>query len=294
MKTDSASSFGDFTVFGFTQRAEAFLHHRLPDRLGVTARAIDFGPAGHFFFYTSYGDVAETEEAIALKLGLLHSPQRTPISAQQLLDQGLITSRFVDADALRGNALVACFSKTTPEFSVYKTLLSIPQLYFSELDGELLCTDGPKPHIALLDQVAADEETLVQHFLFRYALGRYTYFDGIHRLLPGELFHWQNGNIDTRLLRDLRPEPNGLSFTRADSHGISTLHEEMSSVMGAYLGDIERTGYSSGCLISGGVDSTIMQLLINDHVLLPDQRKTFSYMYVIFQFKQDNANLQVS
>jgi asparagine synthetase B (glutamine-hydrolysing) len=285
MKTNPTNSFGDFTIFGFTRHPETFLQHRLPDRLGIAARVIDFGPNGHFFFYTSYGDVTETEEVIALKLGLLHSPQGDPISARQLLGQKLISPRFVNASSLRGNALVACFSKISPEFSVYKTLLSVPQLYFSRLDGGVLCTDGPKPHIALLDRVTVNEEAIPQHFLFRYVLGRHTYFDGINRLLSGELFRWHNGSTDTRLLRDLRPEPDGLSFTRADSRAIARLYEEMSSVMGAYLSDIKKTGYTFGSLISGGVDSTIMQLLINAHVSSPDQRKSFSYIMETPEFE---------
>jgi asparagine synthetase B (glutamine-hydrolysing) len=283
-RNEFTHSFGDFTVFGFTKQAEAFCQHRLPEHLGIVPRVIDFGPAGHFFFYTSYGETAETEEAIALKLGLLHSSQGEPLSAQQLLEQKLISPRSVNADALRGNALVACFSKTSPAFTVYKTLLSVPQLYFSELDGGVLCTDGPKPHIALFDQVAANEKILPQHFLFRYVLGRYTYFEGIQRLLSGELLRWHDGNMEIRLLRDLRPEPGDLSFARVDARAISAFYREMSRVMGAYLGDIGGTGYTFGCMLSGGVDSSVMQVLINDHAP-PDQRRSFSYVMETPEFK---------
>jgi asparagine synthetase B (glutamine-hydrolysing) len=278
MPNNLGTRFGDFTVFGFTKRRKAFLHHELPTRLGISPRTIDFGSAGHFFFYTSYGDIAETEEVIVLKLGLLHSRQREPISAQQLLEQRLASPQSIDADMLRGNALVACFSKTAPEFSVYKTLLSVPQLYFSDLDDGVLCTDGPKPHIALLDRVAVNQEAIHQHFLFRYVLGRHTFFDGVRRLLCGEIFRWRDGRIETRLLRDLRPEPDAPSFARADSKAVAALYGEMSSVMGAYLKDIEKTGCTFGSMLSGGVDSTIMQLLINDHVPSLERRKSFSYV----------------
>jgi asparagine synthetase B (glutamine-hydrolysing) len=278
MPDNLGAQFGDFTVFGFTQEPEAFLQHRLSAHLGVSPRTIDFGSAGHFFFYTSYGDVAETEEAIVLKLGLLHSRKGEPISAQQLLEQKLASPQSIDADMLRGNALVACFSKTAPEFSVYKTLLSVPQLYFSDLDDGVLCTDGPKPHIALLDRVAVNQEAIHQHFLFRYVLGRHSFFDGVRRLLCGEIFRWRDGRIETRLLRDLRPEPDARSFARVDAEAIDALYGEMSSVMGAYLKDIEKTGYTFGSMLSGGVDSTILQLFINDHTPSPERRKSFSYV----------------
>jgi asparagine synthetase B (glutamine-hydrolysing) len=277
MRDNPRVKFGDFSVFGITQAPEALIRHKLPARLGISPRTIDCGSAGVIFLHTSYGDVAETKKAIVLKLGLLRSLHREPLSAQQLLELGWVTPQSVNADVLRGNALVACFSKTSPEFCVYKTLLSVPQLYFSRLAGGVLCTDGPRPHIALLDRVAVNEEAIPQHFLFRYVLGRHTYFDGIQRLLCGEMFRWRDGRMETRLLRDLRPEPDAPSFMRADSKAMDALYGEMSSVMATYLCDIEQTGYSFATMLSGGVDSTIMQLLINDHVAAPERRKSLSY-----------------
>jgi asparagine synthetase B (glutamine-hydrolysing) len=285
MRDHPKADFGDFTVFGFTREPDTFLRHQLPSCLGISAKMIDFGEAGHFFFYTSYGDVAETNEVLVLKLGLVHSPQGSPLSAQQLLDGGLATPGGIEADELRGNSLIACFSKTAPEFSVYKTLLSMPQLYYSTHSQALLCTDGPKPHLALLDQVEVNEEAVVQHFLFRYALGTHTYFRNIHRLLCGQLFRWRAGNIEIQQLRDLRPEPDALVFGRADSDSIQTLYEEMGKVVRAYLKDIEAAGHRCGNMLSGGVDSTILQLLINDHLSAPAQRKTFSYALRVPKFE---------
>lgn len=276
---------GDFTVFGYTREPEAFLQHKLPGRLGVSARTIDFGEAGHLFFYTSYGDVAETDEALVLKLGLVHSPQGVPLSAQELLDQGLVSPRGIEADKVRGNSLIVCFSKRSPEFSAYKTLLSMPQLYYSTHCQALLCTDGPMPHLALLDEVEADEDAIVQHFLFRYALGEYTYFKDIHRLLSGQLLRWRSGDIELKQIRSLRPEPDAPAFHRADAHSINALYAEMSRVMGAYIGDIECAGHRFGNMLSGGVDSTILQLLINDCVPVRAQRKTFSYAMRVPKFE---------
>ena len=276
--------FGDFTVFGFTREGETFLQH-VRSRLGILPQTIDFGEAGHFFFYTSYGDVAETNEVIVLKLGLVHSHQGSPFSARQLLDGGLVSPREIKADELRGNGLIACFSKTAPEFSVYKTLLSMPQLYYSTHSQALLCTDGPRPHLALLDQVGVSEEAIVQHFLFRYALGTHTYFQDIQRLLSGQLFRWRAGNIEIKQIRDLRAEPDAPAFDRVDSHSIQALYEEMKNVMGAYIRDIESAGRSFGSMLSGGVDSTLLQLLINDHVAVPAQRKTFSYAVRVPEFE---------
>ena len=81
---------GDFTFFGFSG-SDSFLRHKLPERLGTEPRILEYGSgvADRLFFYTSYGDVAETGEAIVIKLGLLHSVSGEPITAQQLIGVGL-------------------------------------------------------------------------------------------------------------------------------------------------------------------------------------------------------------
>ena len=277
--------FGDFTIFGFTKEPESFLQHKLPTRLGISAKTINFGEHGHFFFYTSYGDVVETEELIGLKLGLAHSPQGSPLSTQQLLDYKIISPNHIKADEVRGNGLIACFSKKAPEFVVYKTLLSMPQMYYSTHDQLLLCTDNPKPHLALLDHVEASEEALVQHFLFRYALGKYTYFQDIYRLLSGHQFRWQAGQVFMDQLRSLRPEPDAPVFKQVDTRSVNALYDKMSQIVGSYIGDIRAMGHDFGNMLSGGVDSTLIQVLINDHATSPGQRRTFSYAMRVPEFE---------
>ena len=124
-----------------------------------------------------------------------------------------------------------------PEFSVYKTLMSMPQLYYSTYSQTILCTDSPRPHLALLDQVEPNEEAIVQHFLFRYALGTHTYFKHIQRLLSGQLLRWQAGAITLEQIRDLHPRPDRQVFNHIDTRGINAVYENISRVIGAYLKD---------------------------------------------------------
>lgn len=287
MKNADFSSIGDFTLFGFTKDPDHFLQQKLPERLGITPQTLDFGTAGHFFFHTTYGNVAETETELVLKIGLLHSPQGVPISAQQLAGQKLITPTTVQAQDLRGNALIACFDKKAPQFSVYKTLLSVPQLYYSKMDDGILCSDGPKPQLALLDQVEVDEDALVQHYLFRYVLGRHSYFADINRLLPGELFLWREGLLETRLVRDLRPNGDRSTFHKIDPAAISILYQRLSQILGYYVGDIKETGFDFSTALSGGVDSTMLQVLINESLEAAAPRKTFSYVMETGEFAHE-------
>ena len=61
----------------------------------------------------------------------------------------------------------------------------------------------------------------------------------------------------------------------------------MSRVMKAYLDDIKQTGHLSAGLVSGGIDSTLMQLLINEHISAPEQPKSFSYIMETPEFEYE-------
>ena len=136
---------GSFTVFGFTKSLTKL--HEWSGRLGIIPRATDFGDWGYFFFYTSYGDVEETQEALALKLGFVRSLAGSPLSTKQLVVQKAITPRMIDHGALRGNALVACLGKTEASFSVYQTLMSAYQLVLGSVVLFLLATVFESPSV---------------------------------------------------------------------------------------------------------------------------------------------------
>lgn len=250
-------------VFGFSQEPETLLKHKLSERLGLSPRIIDFGNAGRFFFYASYGDIVETEQIIAFKLGFARSLTKSPLSTQQLVDQKVVTPHHVDHQAFRGNALVACFSKKEAQFSVYKTLLSLPQLYFSVSGREWIGADNLHYLTTLLDQIDIDEEVIPSHFLFRLAPGPLTILKNVRRLCPGELLTWREGDYRLHRLEDLRFQDDPLSFTRANSDSRNRLYQELEGVIGAYTGDIQKSGQGLANLLSGGVDSSIIQLALN-------------------------------
>lgn len=214
---------GAFTIFGFTQEPENLLKRRLSERLGIVPRMIDFGNAGHFFFYTSYGDVAETERAIVLKLGFVRSPTKSPLSAQQLLGQKIATPQRIAHDALRGNALIACFDKTEAKFVAFKNLLSLPQLYYWMSGDELIGSDNLRCLVDVLDRVELNEDMIPFHFMFRHVPGTLTYFQNVQRLFPGQLLKWKEGNLDIRCVQDLRFPDSKLEFERGDPHSVAAL-----------------------------------------------------------------------
>ena len=268
---------GAFTIFGFAQEPEDLLKHRLRQRLGVVPRTLDFGTAGRFFFYTSYGDMAETEQAIVLKLGFVRSPAKSVLSARQLLDQKIVTPQGIDHTALRGNALVACFSKTAARFAAFKNLMSLPQLYYWTSGDEWIGSDSLRCLISILDRVELNEDILPFHFVFRHAPGTLTYYKNVQRLFPGQLLTWQEGHLNVRRLADLRFSNQPHMFEHIDSHSVQALYQELKDVVRAYISDIKSRGHSLGNLLSGGVDSSLLQLIISEQ-LAPSPARSFSFV----------------
>ena len=272
-------------IFGFTQDPQEWLSHRLPSRLGIAPRSVDMGAAGHFYFHASCGDVAESEQAIALKLGFARSSAGCSLSAQQLLHQKIVQPHSIDSNAIRGNALVACFSKVEPRFSVYQTLMALPQLYYTRLEGGILCATQITSLLSLLDQVQLNEDAIPMHFLFRLVPGPMTYFQSIQRLFPGQALSWSDHGLDIRLVQDLRFPGDGATFNRVDSTSIEALHGRMRQVMGAYLGEAQPTGHSAATLLSGGVDSSLIQLLINEQPASSEPPPSYSFAVRVPSFE---------
>jgi len=276
MQRSIKEQLGAFTVFGFTQEPEDLLKRRLSDRLGIVPRTIDFGNAGRFFLHTGDGEVAETELALALKLGFVRSPAKSPLSARQLLEHKIATPEGIDADAWRGNALVACFSKTEARFAAYKNLLSVSQLYYWASGSELIGSDNLRCLVEVLERVELNEEMLPYHFMFRHVPGTLTYFRNVQRLFPGQLLTWREGNLEVRHVQDLRFPDLERVHQRADSQSAMAVYQELKDVVGAYIDDIESSGNCVGNLLSGGVDSSVLQLTINERRSTPARSFSFA------------------
>jgi asparagine synthetase B (glutamine-hydrolysing) len=275
MKINCGSQFEHFAVFGLAKNPK-FLEHKLSGRLGIAPRTIDFGTAGRFFFHSSYGDIVETEEALVLKLGFIRSPTMSPLSAKQLIAQKAISPGAIDHRAFRGNALVASFSKREPSFLAFRTILSGHQLYYSATDDGTLCATSLRVLISMLDRIEMNQDAVVPQFLFGAVLGPATHFRNIYRLFPGELLRCKEGELAVDLAQDLRFADDDVPFDRADSRTLDTLYERFKGVITAYIDEIEESGSSFGNLLSGGVDSSFLQLAINE--ARPGSRaRSFSY-----------------
>lgn len=280
---------GGWTILGFTTIPSEAITRKIALRLGVTSHLIDFGDMGRFFFYSSEGEIAESPEAILFKSGFTRSPSFSPLSARQLLTGNLVQPESLNCQMIRGNALLVCFSKTAPQLLAYQTLMAVPQLYYTYSQSQFTCATALPPLLSLLDTPPElDETAVIPHFLFRLAPGALTYFKNISRLFPGQVLHWREASLKIDQAKTLRSTAVYPPVDRFDDTALDNLQTGLLKVMGSYLAE---TADSSATLLSGGVDSALIQLLVNDNLGHGGAAPSFSFTVKApsFQFEADYA-----
>jgi asparagine synthetase B (glutamine-hydrolysing) len=289
MSTLSSSQAGDFTVFGFTRNFGS-LNKQLNIKLGIFPQIIEIGSIGHFFFYTSYGDVAESKEAMVLKLGMLRSVSKSALNAEQLLEQKIVGPCSINANAFSGNGLVVSISKTEPIFSAFQTLMSLPQLYYSLMNDTVICSDVLRCLVSLIPQCEVNEDILPQHYIFRSVYGPSTYIRGVNRLIPGHFMKWKDGDVEIRLVRSLDAVSDEMQLIKNDRQALNLLGESLEGVVGDYTAQVEAKGQGHASLLSGGVDSSILQYYINRKSFQEPLRSlSFAIQVPTFDFEVEYA-----
>lgn len=266
---------GPFTVFGITKRPVRFIESDKLD--GSHPVTVPFGKEAHLFIRTPAANLVEADESIVLKLGHICSLSGEVLSARDLLVRKVVTPQEIDHHAVEGDALVVCFDRRSPRFSALRMLLGIPDLYYMAADGDILCSDNLSSLIRLLPAPEVDPEMLPLHFLYRLVGGDRTYIRHVHRLASGSILIWHTGMLELKEVKDLRGFQREVRFTRLDEESSTFISHQYGIVIDRYLEEITQSGKRFGTLLSGGVDSTLMQLLINEHLTSEEERRTFSY-----------------
>lgn len=289
MASDFEVVSGDFTIFGFTRNPH-FVEQRLVVDLGIRPKIFQIGDLGQMFFYSTYGDVAESEETLVLKLGFLRSKTKSALNAKQLLNQNLVRSESIDAESFSGNGLVVGLSKTEPVFSAFQTLMSVSQLYYEQSQDGITCSDVLRIIAHLKPNRELNEDILPQHFLFRSVYGSATYFQGVERLLAGHSIKWMNGNTEIKRVRSLNSVSTEAEYIRDDVKALNLLSESLQDIVSDYVRQIETTNQGLATLLSGGVDSTLVQFLVNaNSTRKPSRSVSYAIQVPSFEFEIEYA-----
>lgn len=280
---------GRMTIFGIMPQKAEDVAHRIQTRLGVVPQVFDLGRAGRLFFYTNQGELVQNSEMIALKIGHIRNLTYSPLSTEQLLTQKILSPERLDVDAFTGNALLLSLSLTKPAFLAYQTFMSLPTLFYTtNPDGSQIYATDFRTLLFFRDRIELDESIIPMFFLMRVVFGSHTYIRHVKRLFSGEILTWRGSQPQIRLVRPLSSHPSYHTIRRATPEATTHLYETMCAVLGAYLADFERQGLTAATLLSGGVDSSLIQIMLNQ---LTKRRPLSSFSYTV-EAKSFQAEVQ--
>ncbi|MGD2144541.1 MAG: asparagine synthase-related protein, partial [Anaerolineae bacterium] len=262
--------------------------------LGVHAQICPIEGYGWVFFTTpDYADVAHSEQMIWIKLGHVHDGERL-LTAQDMIGREWLTPDGVQVEAIQGSAALIGLAKHEPLCFIHRNLLSVPDVYYwtDPVDEVLVATDNLRLMIDLLPEPRLNEEVLPQHFLYRAVYGGQTYVQDVSELLVGEMLTWRGGTSDVELRRDLRALRGEKPYKPVDLETVSWFFEQLRTVVGFYL---EGNACRSATMLSGGPDSSLLQVAINAQ---PDINRPYpSFSYVVdtpaFAFEVEYAQQSV-
>jgi asparagine synthase (glutamine-hydrolysing) len=160
-------------------------------------------------------------------------------------------------DDLDGSFTLALLDSQAERVVLYRNLIGSGFTYYQAGPDGLLFGGNLAELVALAGQApAVNHAALPQLFLFRCVPGRETLFAGFHRLLPGEQVTWDLRGL-TRVQRHSFASLAGEPVPASDALG--RLEETMSAV----LRDCAALRPDAANLLSGGVDSSYLQVVWN-------------------------------
>lgn len=246
-------------------------------------RRVGLSRGGYFFFSTPpYLDWAEDEERLLLKFGPVRVDGEV-VSAEQLLADANFRDDAEGWARLGGGGLLVLVHKRASRLSSFKTLVAVPEMYYRSSPRAIVCSNNLAALVELLDEPELDPAAIPQHLMYRSISGSRTYIQDVFRLTPGYTLGWDAGRLESRLVCDLRSIPGWgeIPVSRASA---GQVHDRLVRVLEEYLARVGCDSSRLAVLLSGGVDSSILQLALNRLVSDPQDRQSLSYFVDLKSF----------
>jgi asparagine synthase (glutamine-hydrolysing) len=160
-------------------------------------------------------------------------------------------------DGLDGSFTLALLDGQAGRVLLYRNLVGTGFTYYhADADGllfgsnlaDLVDASGVAPR--------ANREALPAFFLYRWVPGRETLFDDFFRLLPGEEVCWDERGL-TRVQR------HGFADAAPEEMDVDEAVERVEAALSAVLRDCSQIQPGAANLLSGGIDSSYLQVLWN-------------------------------
>jgi asparagine synthase (glutamine-hydrolysing) len=180
---------------------------------------------------------------------------------------------------LRGMFAIALYDDRTQSLLLARDRLGKKPLYYASHKGRLLFGSEIKTILAVAPELAeVNPEGLLQYFYFGYIPDPHTAFQQIHKLPPGHLMEYSNGQTKIREYWDV-PE-YGTHPAMSEEECLEQLEGRLEEAVRIRL----ISDVPLGALLSGGVDSSIIVALMARVSSGPV--KTFSIGFRAEQFNE--------
>ncbi len=178
-------------------------------------------------------------------------------------------------DKLNGMFAFAIWDDLEKELTLVRDRAGIKPLYYTKMGNNFVFASEIKALLATkLIRAELDEEGLDQYLTFLWTPDPQTTFKNIFKLPPAHYLQWKNGEITQNEWWDL-------SFDEIDTHkSEDEWREEVFETLGRVVDMEMLSDVPLGAFLSGGVDSSIIVGLMNDH---GDGRKVSTYTVGIEQ-----------
>ena len=173
-------------------------------------------------------------------------------------------------ERLQGMFAFALWDRPRGRLLLARDRLGIKPLYYAVTGDELLFASEIKAILAALPGRPVFNRRVVPEFLAtRFVSGQETFFEGIHKLLPGRTLTWSAGEgLRTRRYWRL---PTALDAAPDDAAARARrLRDDLTAAVRSHL----MTDVPLGLFLSGGLDSTALAVLMAK--MVPEPVRTFS------------------
>ena len=160
-------------------------------------------------------------------------------------------------DRLRGMYAVALYDSARERLVLARDPFGIKPLYYAETQSGFAFASEPQALIAAGQaQPRLNAQARDELLAFQFTTGRATVFEGIERVLPGELIVVEDGRIVERRRRSALPAGGPEAIDEASA--LARLDAALNDSVGVH----QRSDVPYGLFLSGGIDSTALLVVM--------------------------------
>ena len=263
-----------FFAFGYLKEPAAPELENKIEKLGESVTRYSLDGFGYFFFTTPfYIDVSENADMVWIKLDHAHDGERL-LTTDDMLSKGWIGPNGVDFDNFQGSVTLIGFNKHRPECLICSNILSTSIINYFNSEEVFFVADNLRLMANLLPKSSLNNDILPQHFMFRAVYGKSTYLKDVYKLISGEKLTWNSGNLSVKLGRDIRAVQGNSAMMPVSVESVNLFFDQLRTIVGLHL---RNASGNSATMLSGGVDSTLIQAAINQELSPKSEFPTISY-----------------